>query len=154
MYYQDLTLYQYIPIEGDPTTLNIGWLGDGQEYPKGQVSEPFVERLWTFCLFPVNQMRGYHECDLCTEPTFGVRFQRGEEQLWLGSAEIRVFGLDDTAYAAPNMIYHYIVDHHYLPPDVFIRAVLEGPLPDTPEYLAHAAHYEWGRRAARMRRFQ
>jgi len=52
------------------------------------------------------------------------------------------------------MIYHYVVDHRYLPPEEFIRAMPEGPLPDTPEYLVWAAQYEWGHRAARERRFR
>ena len=78
--------------------------------------------------------------------------RRGNDELWLGSAEIRVFSNEGVTYAAPNLIYHYIVDHHYLPPEEFIRAVLEGPLPDSPEYLARAEQVEWGRRAARYRR--
>jgi hypothetical protein len=37
-------------------------------------------------------------------------------------------------------------------PEDFIRAVLNGPLPDSPEYLARAERYEWGRLARRLRR--
>jgi hypothetical protein len=154
MYYQDLTPYQYISVEKDPPTLNIGWLDNTHPYPQGQASAPFVARLWLFCQSPVNQTRGYHACQFCAEPSFGVRFQHGDEECWLGSAEIRVFSLEGTAYAAPDMVYHYVVDHHYLPPEEFVRSVLKGPLPDSPEYLAYAAQYEWGRRAARERRFR
>lgn len=152
MYCQDLTRYQYWLVEGDPPTLNIGWLDSAHEYPRGQVPEPFLGQLWIFCQSLVNQTRGLHECELCVERKLGVRLQGGDEQIWLGSAEIRIFAPDGTAYAAPNMIYHYVVDHHYLPPEVFIRAVLDGPLPDSPEYLALAMQYEWGRFAARRRR--
>jgi hypothetical protein len=152
MYYPDMALYQSFVVENDPPTLSIGWLDGAHEYAQGQVSELFLERLWAFCQLPVNQTRGLYECDLCTEPGFGVRLQRGDEQIWLGSAEVRVFAPDDTAYAAPDMIYHYVVDHHYLPPEEFIRAVLDGPLPDSPEYLARAEQYEWGRLARRLRR--
>jgi hypothetical protein len=151
LYYQDLTPYQYIFVEKDSPTLNIGWLDSPHEYPQGQVSKLFLERLWLFCQSPVNQTRGFHECEFCAEPSFGVQLEQGDEQLWLGSAEIRVFALDGTAYAAPNMIYHYIVDHHYLPPAEFVQAVVEGPLPDTPEYLECAECYEWGRMARRFR---
>jgi hypothetical protein len=41
----------------------------------------------------------------------------------LGSAEIRVPGKDGKVYAAPNLIYHYIKDCGYLPPQEFIDAV-------------------------------
>jgi hypothetical protein len=43
----------------------------------------------------------------------------------LGSAEIRVPGKSGIQYACPNMIYHYLQDHNYRPPDEFITAVLE-----------------------------
>src|SRR2546428_13429610 len=76
---------------------------------------------------PVHQMRGYHKCELCSAPTSGVHVRRGDEEQSLGSAQIRVFGSGDATYAAPNLIYHYVVDHHYRPPEAFIQAVLEGP---------------------------
>ena len=66
---------------------------------------------------------------------------------------MRVFGPAGATYAAPNLIYHYVVDHQYLPPDAFVRAVLDGPLPGSPEYLERADAFEWGRLAARDRQF-
>ena len=38
----------------------------------------------------------------------------------LGSAEIRVFGQNGKIYAAPNLIYHYMKDCGYLPPQEFL----------------------------------
>ena len=64
-----------------------------------------------------------------------------------------MFGADGTTYAAPNLIYHYVADG-YLPPDEFIQAVMHGPLPDSIDYLERAKAFEWGRRAARERRFR
>lgn len=152
MYYTDLSLYRYLQSTEDPPQLNVGWLDRDHAYPQGEAPEGFLDRLWAFCCEQVNLTRGVHKCELCSEPTFGVRVQRGDEECWLGSAEIRVFGREAGTYAAPNLIYHYVVDHHYLPPEEFIRAVLEGPLPDSPEYLARAGEFEWGRKAARERR--
>ncbi len=43
-------------------------------------------------------------------------------------------GQDGTVYAAPDLIYHYVVAHHYRPPDEFIQAVMETPLPGSQEY--------------------
>ncbi|MCB9148107.1 MAG: hypothetical protein H6641_05050 [Caldilineaceae bacterium] len=54
-------------------------------------------------------------------------------QMGLGSAEIRVF-FNEIVYAAPNLIYHYVIVHAYKPPDAFIEAVLRGFLPQTSEY--------------------
>ena len=41
----------------------------------------------------------------------------------LGSAEIRVKGINGKIYAAPNLIYHYIKDCGYLPPREFLDAL-------------------------------
>jgi len=41
----------------------------------------------------------------------------------LGSAEIRVQGIDGAVYAAPNLIYHYMANHNYLPPEEFLGAI-------------------------------
>jgi len=46
-------------------------------------------------------------------------------------------------YAAPDLIYHYVVEHHYCPPDEFIQAVLEGPLPGSLEYEALKKEKGW-----------
>jgi hypothetical protein len=60
---------------------------------------------------------------------------RNGERINMGSAEIRVFARDGTAYAAPTLIYHYMKFHNYRPPDEFIRALTEGPAPWSVEYL-------------------
>jgi hypothetical protein len=57
-----------------------------------------------------------------------------------------VFGSDGRTYAAPTLVYHYVVRHHYSPPEEFVRAVLTAPLPDTPEYDARAGQFNWGKR--------
>lgn len=58
--------------------------------------------------------------------------RHGQERL-IGSAEIRVFGAD-VVYAAPTLIYHYVIVHHYKPPSAFVRALLTGPRPDSHVY--------------------
>jgi hypothetical protein len=115
----------------------------------------------------VARMRGLHDCELCSHQESGYQATRGEEELYLGSAEIRVFGSSTIVapgrfsawralfrraskdgpplrivYAAPDMIYHYVVDHHYRPSDEFIQAVLESnPAPGSPEYESLVGHY-------------
>ena len=134
MYYPDLSLYTYIRNDEPYPTLNIGWLDGSHIYPNGQVSETFLDRLWIYCQSLIYLSLGYHECDFCHED-LGVSVWNNGKQLVLGSAEIRVIGKRGIAYAAPNMIYHYIVDHQYLPPSEFIQAVLESPLPkESAEY--------------------
>ena len=93
---------------------------------------------------PVIQTRGFHVCKLCDmSPTQIPTIKRGNETLKVGSAEIRVFGQDGTIYAAPNLIYHYVVDHHYRPPDLFIQAVLGGVQPGTSNYHELLCQNNW-----------
>lgn len=133
-YYPDLSPYEYYQTEF--STVNIGWLDAAHEYSKGPVPNEFIERLWAFCHEPVHQSKGFHACELCRKPVFGLNVKRGSDSIQLGSAEIRVFGKDGMTYAAPNLIYHYVVEHCYRPPEEFIQAVMESPLPGSPEYEA------------------
>lgn len=134
MYYPDLSPY---PNEAEASvggylTLAVGWLAANQPYTRGDVPVDFLDRLWIFCCNAVLYTLGYHKCPFCR--VWGVFAQHGQERRRLGSAEIRVLGRDKLIYAAPDLIYHYIVGHRYRPPEEFIRAVLEGPLPGSLEY--------------------
>ncbi|HEU4327344.1 MAG TPA: hypothetical protein VFS21_29675 [Roseiflexaceae bacterium] len=133
MYYPDLSRYEYTRSEPHSAAFNIGWLDAAHPYPLGDVPHEFLERLWVYCCHPVYLSFGYHTCTLCgTE--LGVAFQRGNERRRFGSAEIRVVA-GKVAYAAPNLIYHYVVDHRYCPPDEFVQAVMQQPLPpDSPQW--------------------
>ncbi len=142
-YYSDLSPYRYLSSDGGPTTLNVGWLDKHHVYPQSKVPDGFVEQLWRFCCKPVLPMRGLHECDFCPIADKYVVERYGTEERKLGSAQIRVFGQDDVVYAAPDMIYHYVVRHQYCPPSEFIQAVLEGPLPGTPAFRDRAVGQDW-----------
>jgi hypothetical protein len=143
-YYPDLSPYTYYHRGVGPSIVNVGWLAGKHEYPQGAVPDLFIERVWVFCRQPMFQTRGFHVCELCTmSPLEEPWARRGEEILHLGSAEIRVFRENGIVYAAPNLIYHYVVEHHYCPPEEFIQAVLEGPLPGSPEYEALKKEKGW-----------
>ena len=84
-----------------------------------------LEKLLDKCLRnTVCQTRGYHRCPFCENPGFGIKVEYQGNLLTLGSAEIRVQGVDGTRYPAPGLICHYIKEHNYLPPQEFIDAVL------------------------------
>lgn len=134
MYYPDLSPY---PNESESSVggyriLSIGWLAVGRPYTQGKVTLDFLNRLWIFCCHAVLYTLGFHKCPFCG--VWGVVAHHGQEARKLGSAEIRVVGRNNIIYAAPDLIYHYVADHHYRPPDEFIQAVLEGPLPGSSEY--------------------
>ena len=67
---------------------------------------------------------GYHECEFWDLP---------RPELPIGNGEIHVPGAARTiAYAAPQMLPHYVEAHRYLPPGEFIEAVLAYRAPEIP----------------------
>ncbi|MBK9006365.1 MAG: hypothetical protein IPM31_05160 [Anaerolineae bacterium] len=136
-YFKDLSPYSYY---GNEESLNIGWLSAIEGFDIGDTTIEFREKLFRFCLDEniVKTMRGFHECELC-----GFSFDEwsrdhpayGDNANWMsiGNGEIRIIG-KGVIYAVPALIYHYVVEHHYMPPQEFIDAVLTGPQPGSLEY--------------------
>ena len=154
MYYPDLTSYSYLRTEIVSTpenylapensvdVLNVGWLEHPYPFEKGEVPLIFIDKLLKLCLNSFNKTRGYHVCNICENPmVFPMKIKtggieavfnlplpttiiRGEVQMMLGTAEVRVVGQTGLIYAAPDLIYHYVTEHKYLPPQEFIEAVL------------------------------
>lgn len=137
-FFQDMSPYCYHPSGIRPNTHNVGWIEATENFPIGTVPDMFLKRLWQFCKTPVVQTRGFHVCKLCNMPTGVVPLleYEGETQRF-GSAEIRVLGLNGLIYAAPNLIFHYVRDHRYKPPQAFVDAVLAEPGPETETYRKH-----------------
>ena len=107
----------------DSGKLAIGWLDHASPIPQGDIPDVFVERLWELCIHPIVQTRGFHECTFCPKEGKIRLCTRNQQSAYLGSGEICVRGKGKT-YHAPNLIYHYITEHHYRPPEEFIGAVM------------------------------
>lgn len=132
MYFPDLTPYSYIKHESH--TLNVGWLSAEYPYLTGNTTHTVAVLVKDYLRYPVHSCSfGVHQCMFCPDPISAVKMTR----------EIRVIGLNEIAYASPTMIYHYITVHHYLPPQVFIDAVLQGPRPGSPSYRDLAKRFPW-----------
>jgi hypothetical protein len=144
-YFKDFSVYTYDRTAiHRPAEMNIGWLGVEHCFEKQEPSEQLLDLLWKFCSVKVSLMRGIHECEFCSREDWYVG-ERGGQKLILGSAEIRVFSENGIAYAAPNLIFHYTSDHHYRPPDEFVRAMNEGPQPPDLDYFERLkeSDYDW-----------
>jgi hypothetical protein len=125
MFLRDLEPYRYgVPMELRDV-VSIGWLSRVSEYPRGDVPADFIRRLeQLLSSHRVNQMRGYHVCEFCSKSPL-THVLRSGRQVILGSAEIWVPSTKGSiVYAAPDLIYHYVSEHHYRPPDGFIEAVV------------------------------
>lgn len=128
-YFEDLSPYAYLPDTVPPgvTVRNVGWLDGEHPFPVGEAPLGFADKLGVLCAeHATAQTRGFHWCDFCLES--------GEEPeethpvkgtaLTLGSAEVRVLAPPGVWLTAPDLVYHYVVRHSYLPPETFIEAVL------------------------------
>jgi hypothetical protein len=105
----------------------VGWLSAAQPFPLGDVSTECLGRLLVFARHWQASVKalgwgismGWHDCEWCSGATatgnFGVP-RRG------------------LLYVAPQMLPHYIEVHHYRPPDQFLVALMESPVPGSAEY--------------------
>ncbi len=124
MYIQDLTPYTYMNREPDINMLSVGWLDAEHEFTRGAVSEDVLDGILALCFKPVNQTRGFHQSPFLKSPSLGYPVEYKGQKMLLGSAEIAVSGRGGKCYAAPNLIYHYIKDCGYLPPQEFLDALM------------------------------
>jgi hypothetical protein len=130
-YFKDLTRYEYSkdPAKCAGELYNVGWLERCAPYSHGVVAPELTEKLLALCKFPLNRYRGWHGCHFC--PEYPVRVADSEGEFCLGDGEIRVPAPDRAlTYVAPNLIYHYVVAHQYLPPEVFLNALRTLSLPN------------------------
>ena len=135
-YIPDLSDYDYVPISWRSGTKAVGWLAAGHDFPVAPPAERTLDLLWLYCSTSVAPTRGGHSCDLCPEVCEPHIERRNGKRLLLGTAEIRAFGDAGLIYAAPNLIYHYVAVHHYVPPDEFLRALHDGPKPPSREFFS------------------
>jgi membrane protease YdiL (CAAX protease family) len=145
-YFADLTDYTYFPAghASHAGTKNVGWLSAGCTFEAAAPTEELLDRLWSYCTISVAQTRGVHQCEFC--PDKDVHFaERKGEKILLGTSEIRVFEGEGCIYAAPTLIYHYVSDHGYRPPESFIQALMSEPAPPAAEYFDRLARVflEW-----------
>jgi hypothetical protein len=127
MHFDDLTPFTYSRPEPSESVLNVGWLGEGHEFPVAAPQPALVSVLRTLVGNPVNLYRGKHQCEFCPSPPpenrNGLLFNAAPEEI-LGNGEIHVPDEDGITYVAPVLIRHYVEVHQYAPPNAFVRACL------------------------------
>jgi hypothetical protein len=147
-YFRDLSPYEYgLHWGGVPGAQNVGWLALGHSFETEQPLESDLDLLWKHCRIAIHETRGLHRCEFCSNwDADNFRVSRHGENLLLGYSEIRVIGRSGQSYAAPSLIYHYISEHHYKPPDSFLSALRFDLTPPTEEYFVALRTREltWG----------
>ena len=133
MYVPDLAPY---PSTRWPSVQAVGWLDCHHTYTQGQVRADAVERLAFYRANPVSLTLGVHECDFCTQQALDAELAHITPAQRQGCDILWIFTDHDVVYVAPDLMYHYVTVHHYQPPQIFLDALLAGPLPDSAEYRA------------------
>ena len=130
-YIPDLTFCRYSRVLYGPT-LAVGWLDPTESFPTGKVSSDFLKKLKSYLIDTegnvINFMRGTHRNELPenTQLKQGYEEELGPiDRLGRDNGEIH-FVYQNIFYAAPAMIYEYIVRNGYLPPEEYIEAVMKG----------------------------
>lgn len=124
-YYPDLSPYEYSST--DEPRKNVGWLDKQHTFDRRPFPSAWgvAMKLELLARNPKNLTRGSHLCDLCTPPP-EVRDHESYLEAWSffrqGNGEIHLDG-PSGLYAAPALIWHYISEHQYHPPDEFIELV-------------------------------
>ena len=128
-YFADLTEYSYGYLrteEGSAPLLNVGWLEVGHPFPTAEPEPEFVRALLRCCRRPVTTYRGFHVCDLCDVQVFEMPIVSYEgRRVHVGNGEVCVAGSDGRLYIAPTLVAHYVLKHHYRPPEQFVSGVLK-----------------------------
>jgi len=123
-YFPDNSDYKYL--SSDPGGKNVGWLSRDMPFPKGEVPPGFIANLADACFKRgANQTRGFHLCEFCSEGAPQPLLRRRIKKLRLGSREIHIKASDGTIFKAPDLVYHYVKEHGYRPPEAFILALLD-----------------------------
>lgn len=108
----------------------VGWLNPNHPYSHGTVPGEIAERLLRWSTYPdysyidgrINRMRGVYWCKFCDAEIL-VDIGRPRPYL-LGSNEVLI-PCDGGYFCSPDLVYHYIMEHRYCPPEEFFRAVSE-----------------------------
>jgi hypothetical protein len=143
MFSRDLEPYCYGVSAPLKDVVSIGWLSSTSSYPRGRPTIEVVDALGQLLSsHRVLKTRGYHECEFCLwrrpwrqspltyETRSGKKITLGSAEIWVPSSNSAVI------YAAPDLIYHYVKEHRYLPPSEFVNAVLTAR--DNPSWNADA----------------
>src|SRR5262245_36684941 len=124
-WYEDLSPCDYFPAPTARQFLRaVGWLDCGHQYRTGSAPREVFIRLKSLLAKPWQPIvcLGGHSCELCRLESEAT----GHKNLFVPG--------DGILYVCPELILHYMIAHHYCPPDEFCQAVLRCPDCDSMEY--------------------
>ena len=112
------------PFDKNPRHLAIGWLDAEHPYTQGKTSDDFRERLYELCLHPfIVFNRGLMKCPFCQKEGKPEPTVWNGQKMPYGASRIHIHG-QGKKYIAHGLLFHYVNDHNYRPPDEFVEAVM------------------------------
>ena len=161
-HFEDLSVCDYFGnLQLHVPLLAVGWLGTGKAFPVGNVPAVLLKQLLRYrrsMAWDLFYSFGSHVCELCPDPLDRElakivcayppqdTVQTEDRRLWKGYGYSRhnvVIPAPEATYVAPEGIIHYIVKHHYTPPQQFWDALRGSPPPGTAQYYAALGASGW-----------
>ncbi|MFE8070093.1 hypothetical protein QQM79_03455 [Marinobacteraceae bacterium S3BR75-40.1] len=129
MIYKDLTRYTdgfFPPIDN---ILNVGWLDGSVDFPVGEFGGGRLDKLKEI-VYGDNSFsarfrvaRGFADCKICDE--IATTKIHGSKKM-IGASLLLIPSVKNGEYfASPSALIHYIEEHRYMPPSVFIESLDE-----------------------------
>ena len=115
-HFDDLDRCSYFGDDFTDSLIAVGWLDCDKPFDRGSVEQAVYDRLIELARDPWQPMvfGGVHQCDIC--------------QYDGPMAADNLFVPDGRSiFVCPSLITHYIAAHSYVPPKVFVDAILECP---------------------------
>ena len=131
-YLADLSPCTYLDRSGASRLVSVGWLSRTHVFTSGPVDADVRSQLETLLVDPYCPVTfmGAHQCEFCT-PAIAHPHDHHYPH---GSSNLLVPG-DGVIFACPELIGHYIDEHLYQPPSVFLAAVAACPPVDSEHYF-------------------
>jgi hypothetical protein len=116
----------------DISVLNVGWLSSSVSYTTGNIYDDFIKKLRRLVVNSesspfkpiVWRSRGQDSCPLCLLRDFVLEDNENTEILGSSEFFIPCYSKKNSYFISPSLIYHFIADHNYLPPEQFINSVM------------------------------
>ena len=121
----------------------VGWLHPDHSFSQAAPAPEFLAKLKEFAsrshasavALDLGAAGGRHTCEFCGQA-------HGSDNFGVPAA--------DKLFFSPEMIVHYVEEHHYAPPAEFIAAIMASPLPGTREYVNAVAPFVSRQKALAM----
>ena len=140
MKYDDLSIYEISeePEKNGPLYC-VGWIGRGENMPVGETPDLFLDKFYELCYSNIFETyRSATPCLICFPSMKEMReamfdgsgidkyasHSEKNKKILLGSSVLLIKGEAEN-YICPDLLWHYVSDHNYKPPQKFIDIVLD-----------------------------